>query len=426
MAPFRAYITFILFCSASLFLITCSSEHTSPTSPDTARPRVIATSPAAGATQVPTNTSVTVTFSESIDPNSVVVLINGLERGPISVTDSIVTLTLSNSLFQKVEYTGAVLAGIKDRAGNRMDSTYTWGFTTGFGPLGEKWTRQTSPTATRLNNVVRGSYEFLAVGATGTMLASDDGVAWAPLSFLPLADQLWSAYPIGDRYVVTGSPGTILASSGLGSWTQDTLVDSISNLYDIWVAFDGIYMVGTGGVSGTDGVVVKYVSPTSWTTVNLGPSRTPRSITQFGGSFVIVGDSGLVLTSTDGSIWDDHSLGQAWGALERVRWSDQAGKFIAVGAAIISSANGTDWTQHTFTSPKLFRDIGWTTLTVGGITYSLYCAVGDAGTICTSEDAVNWTPQDAGVTNDLYGIARGLVPTRFVVVGEGGVILTSE
>ena len=56
----------------------------------------------------------------------------------------------------------------------------------------------------------------------------------------------------------------------------------------------------------------------------------------------------------------------------------------------------------------------------------LFCAVGDGGRIMTSKDGFDWTEQNSGVIADLYGIAEGLLPTRFVVVGADGTVLTSE
>lgn len=230
----------------------------------------------------------------------------------------------------------------------------------------------------------------------------------------------------GDRYVVCGSPGTLVSAHDILSWTQDSLGGSVANLYDIWVGFDGIYMVGTGGALGTDGVVVKYVAPADWSTMILGPGLTPRSITRSGNTFVVVGDSGLVFTSTNGTTWEDHGLGKIWGSLNKVRWAGHAGTFLAVGSAVMSSGDGVSWAQQSPKSTTLLRDISWTTLTVGSSTFALYCAVGDAGIVLTSEDRATWTLQHSGVTDNLYGIDRGLVPTRFVVVGENGVILTSE
>lgn len=422
----RCPLIFVLILIIALSMLSCSSDRSVPNRSDSTGPRVVATVPAAGATQVPTNTPVIVTFSEPIDPRSVLVLVNGFTRGPITIEDSVVTMTLDQRLFQNVEYFADIPPGVEDLAGNSMDSAYSWAFTTGFSPLGETWTEQTSPTTAQLNRVVRGSQYFLAVGSAGTILTSPDGLNWTSSTFDPAADQLWSAFPVGERFIVCGSPGTILASSEMDLWTQDTLADSITNLFDIWIALDGIYMVGTGGASGTDGILVKYSSPANWTSVNLGPHLTPRSITQFGNDLIIVGDSGLVMTSSDGTVWTDHSFDKFWGDLTKVKWAGQYGKLIAVGSAIVSSTDGITWSQHTATSSQLFRDVSWTHISVEGTTYKLACAVGDSGKVFISNDAINWTPQTTGITSDLMSIAQGLVPARFVAVGEGGVIYTSD
>jgi hypothetical protein len=411
---------------AALAVLAAACDQNRSTGPETEAPQVVSVTPAPGAAEVPTNATVTVTFSEPIDPVSVTVLVNGLVRGPVSVADSVVTLTLGNRLFQKVPYTAAVPAGVRDLAGNTMDSAYVWTFTTGFAPLGEDWTQETSPTTAQLNAIARGSQEFLAVGEGGTMLSSPDGLAWAPLAFQPQAPSLNGAFPVGDRYVVAASPGSLVASTDAFNWTEDRLPDSIATLNDVWVAFDGIYMVGTGGASGTDGIVVKYQTPTSWSSTTLGANLTPRSITGYPDGFVVAGDSGLIFTSTDGATWTNHSLGKTWAVLHRVRYDGHSGLLIAVGSAVITSPDGIGWTERTPKSSQPLHDVSWTTLTVGAETYALYCAVGHGGRIITSPDLINWTEQTSGVTADLRGIARGLTPTRFVVVGTGGVILTSE
>ena len=50
--------------------------------------------------------------------------------------------------------------------------------------------------------------------------------------------------------------------------------------------------------------------------------------------------------------------------------------------------------------------------------------VGDDGTIITSKDNINWTPQVSGTTENLLSVCKG--PDKFVAVGNTGVILTSE
>ena len=141
---------------------------------------------------------------------------------------------------------------------------------------------------------------------------------------------------------------------------------------------------------------------------------------------MVVGDSGLILTSPDGVAWTDESFPSYWGSLHKVRWDGQNDLLIAVGSAILTSPDGAVWTGRTPVGPPILRDLTWTSLNVAGTTHTLYCVVGDDGSVLTSADAVTWETHAAGVATDLCGIARGLVPTRFVAVGEGGVILTSE
>jgi len=62
---------------------------------------------------------------------------------------------------------------------------------------------------------------------------------------------------------------------------------------------------------------------------------------------------------------------------------------------------------------------------LNGVTYgnSLFVAVGDAGAVYTSEDAVTWTARASGTASNLYGVAW--VSARFVAVGADGTVITS-
>lgn len=422
----RSTRSLILILAAG-FIPGCGSGDESPVAPNTIAPRVISTSPASGANAIATNTTLTVTFSEAVKPATVRILLSGVPRGTMTVTDSIATVKLENRLLQWSDYTATVLEGVEDLAGNRMESNYVWAFATSFEPLGTEWTRRTSPAAATLHDVVRGSYEFLAVGADGFLQTSVDGIAWAAESFQPTADRLYAAFPIGDRFVVSGGePGALLASLGPHTWIEFALGDSVAHLFDILVTFDGIYMVGTGGAAGTDGVLVKYRSESDWTLTNLGADMVPRSITAFGEGYVIAGEGGLILTSSDGIAWHDASFPPGSDDLYKVRWDLQGNLLLAVGSTVLTSHDGEDWTERTPGASTRLRDVTWTRLNAGGITHTLYCAVGDGGTVLTSTDGLTWTNRSSGVTNDLYGITGGLVPTRFVVVGSDGVIVTSE
>ena len=98
-----------------------------------------------------------------------------------------------------------------------------------------------------------------------------------------------------------------------------------------------------------------------------------------------------------------------------------AGLYVAVGndGWIITSADGTTWTQRTpaggFTST--FYSVTWNG--------SLFVIVGDDGEIQTSPDGITWTHRtpSSGFTGDFYRVRWD--GTRFIAGGSGGEIQTS-
>jgi len=79
------------------------------------------------------------------------------------------------------------------------------------------------------------------------------------------------------------------------------------------------------------------------------------------------------------------------------------------------SGPGSTWTPRTSnTNQHLY-----------GVTYGngTFVAVGEGGTILTSQNGQNWTPRESGTTQPLYGVTYG--NGTFVAVGKNGTILTS-
>ncbi len=101
---------------------------------DTTPPTVTARTPAVGATGVATNTTVTVTFSEALQPDTAVLALTGPGGAAVAGTPSYnatsrtLTLTPSAALAASTSYTVTV-SGAKDTAGNTMNPV-TWTFTT--------------------------------------------------------------------------------------------------------------------------------------------------------------------------------------------------------------------------------------------------------------------------------------------------------
>lgn len=110
---------------------------------DTTPPTVSSTAPANGDKQVPLNSVINATFSESMNPDTInantfiVLTVNtsggANVPGTVSYTDSTKTATFTpiTLLNTNTTYTVTITTGVKDVAGNAMAATYSWSFTTG-------------------------------------------------------------------------------------------------------------------------------------------------------------------------------------------------------------------------------------------------------------------------------------------------------
>jgi hypothetical protein len=103
---------------------------------DTIAPTLTSTDPANGATGVPLNKMVSVTFSEPMDPLSISMTLNQgatVVPGTVSYTANTATFTPVANLAASTLYTATVGAGAKDLAGNVLvpSALNPWSFTTG-------------------------------------------------------------------------------------------------------------------------------------------------------------------------------------------------------------------------------------------------------------------------------------------------------
>jgi Bacterial Ig-like domain len=111
---------------------------------DTTRPQVTVVSPAVGATSVPITTTVTVTFSEAIDLDSINIdsirLFDAIEPAvncPVKAAaeGNVITFTPAEPLVYSRQYRAVVDSSLSDLAGNTMAADYTWTFSTADDPL---------------------------------------------------------------------------------------------------------------------------------------------------------------------------------------------------------------------------------------------------------------------------------------------------
>jgi hypothetical protein len=165
-------------------------------------------------------------------------------------------------------------------------------------------------------------------------------------------------------------------------------------------------------------------------------------VTYANGTFAAVTNQGNLLISTNGLIWSSQAIDQGvW--LVSIAYGN--GKWVVVGdkGTILVSSDLKTWVSATSATTNKLNGVLWNgppptgTALLQDQLLALWVAVGEAGTIVTSPDAINWTLQPAipGVTGFLHGITTNVnyypLPiseqsnNALLVCGASGVLLAA-
>jgi len=234
----------LLLIALAFGICSCSDdEKESPVMPDTSGPRVTATSPAAGDSNVVLDALINVTFSEEIDPLTITEFtfrIDNNVTGTVTRGSRSASFEPDSSLACGVTYTATITSAVTDISGNHMDANHVWSFTTIFGDLmplavGNRWEFQiinienpllpdTTYDTLRIvgDSLVQAEQWF--IDDEGTLLTNRDDGLWRikpggqPHLFLKypgIAGQIYSADPaINESIAIQGT--NVYVSTGFG------------------------------------------------------------------------------------------------------------------------------------------------------------------------------------------------------------------
>ncbi|MBK1694654.1 hypothetical protein CKO09_07870 [Chromatium weissei] len=328
----------------------------------------------------------------------------------VSSHTGVVSLTATpNSGYQFAGWDGAcldanVICNVPMTAAQDVTAT--------FAPItadtGSSWEQITitPPVTDWLYGVTWNGNTFVAVGASGKILTSPDGLTWTPQTSNTSAwctGVTWN----GSRFVVVCGAGKIVTSDDDGvTWVVRTSGTANTIYKSTW---SGSQFVAVGEV----GTILTSSDGLTWATQNSGTVNNLYGVTWNGSQFVAVGHAGTILTSTDGETWTSITPVTA-NNLERVAWNGN--KFVAVGSSgtILTSTNGSAWSTQT-SGTNSFYGLTWTG--------NQFVAVGLNGIILTSPDGETWTTQTSGTTKGLSGVTWN--GSKLVVTGETATVLTS-
>jgi uncharacterized delta-60 repeat protein len=335
-------------------------------------------------------------------------------------------ITFGNSTFVAVGDVGTILTSTEGIDWTSHDTgryNYLYGVTYGNNTFvavetagtiltssnGIDWTSGTAGSPYPLYGATYGNGTFVAVGDGGTIVTSTTGTAWTSGASGIYNTLLGAAY-INSTFVVVGN-GTILTSSDTAAtWTSSTSGPT----YDLYAATFGN---NTFVSVGTRGTILTSTDGASWTNADLGTTGNYFYGAAYGNNtFVVVGDAGeggrSIFTSSDGITWSNNTpSGTEWiSTLWSVTFGN--GTFVAVGSsgAIVTSTDGIDWTSNDFGT--------YDNLNAVAFGNGVFVAVGSSGTILTSSNGIDWTSRDSGSSNTFYGVTFG--NNTFVAVGDAG------
>ncbi|HMJ91006.1 MAG TPA: hypothetical protein VK530_14385, partial [Candidatus Acidoferrum sp.] len=353
---------------------------------------------------------------------------------------------------------GAVWKG--SAYGNRRFVCVAENGTTMMSTNATNWLRS-STGVSNMNRVAFGLGMFVAVGASGAIVTSNDGLSWTQRvsnssanftaitfgdgRFVAISDSSpnlddglvnsrngidWCAYPLptnaawraiaygNNNYVMVGANGTVMQSLG-----QPMILSPLTN--QIVCAEEPFALA----VQVTSSLPVQYQWQFMGTNIPGATNATfghDRAYLENSGAYrVIVSDGRIPAVSTG---WVQVNLCRAiehWvsqvpagsqsNSLNSIACNGDMLVAVGNGGAITFSADGVQWSS---------ADSG-TNVSLNAVTYGAgkFVAVGTRGVILSSPDGGTWTRQNSGTNGSLRGIA--FAQGNFVVVGGNTYVLTS-
>jgi photosystem II stability/assembly factor-like uncharacterized protein len=275
------------------------------------------------------------------------------------------------------------------------------------------------------NNLNQGAWSgslFSITGSNSVSITSADGESWNIVN-AGGADYYGrlhyvSTSPAYNIIVVYGTGGKISVSNDLGTtWSEKSAGTTSSFNGSSSYGVNRFYLVGYNGT-----IAFSSDQGNTWTLQNSGVTDNLLSIaiTYVSGTYyyIIVGDNGTILRSTDGSTWTKISSGGNT-QLRNITMPSSS-MIIAYGdnGVVLTSADyGLTWTQRTTGSSERIHGLSYVSAT------SKYLLAGRNGLLMTSPDAITWTAKNPGTLQSLQQANYYL--GKYIATAYNGVVSTS-
>ncbi|WP_080834903.1 cadherin-like beta sandwich domain-containing protein [Cohnella massiliensis] len=272
------------------------------------------------------------------------------------------------------------------------------------------WTKPDSGTLNDLRGISFGNGTFVAVGESGWIARSGDGVTWtgSPAIDTPFLLNGITFDDDHDKFVLVGYSGLIMTSVDGEAWANHQSTSGTAEPLESVAYGNGIYVA-----VGHEGTIVSSDDGENWTSRTSNTSEMLYGVAYGNGKFVAVGDGGTILISADGQNWSSRTSGTDW-YLGGIAYGN--GRFVAggsLGTTVSSFDMGENWTLGSAGAMSHLFGVSYTNGT--------FMAVGRDGTVATSADGTSWRPFPSPAPVELRSVAYG--KGMYVAVGNEGKIM---
>jgi len=237
---------------------------------------------------------------------------------------------------------------------------------------------------------------FVAVGDRASVFSSGDGVRWE-LELVP---------PSVTNSIFLGVGGDTNRLIAVGN--QGSLIYSLPNLFT---------NVTSTNISGMNTFVTNVINTLGIIWDALEPRFTTndlQGVCVFSNLFVVTGDNGKIYTSANGTNWTQHSTTVTRFLSSVTAWP---GGLVASGdnGNIHTSPNGITWTKRTTSTTNWLYRVRY----LG----DKLIAVGQNGSLYISLNGINWTKINLGITTWIHDVT--LIDDTYFLLGKQGLVMTS-
>jgi hypothetical protein len=311
-----------------------------------------------------------------------------------------VSALLSGAALNSLSYGGGLFVAGTDYDGFVVTS-----------PDGATWTQRVSRSDTfNLRAALYDGSRHILFSGAYFMTTSDDAVSWRQISIDPF-DTWANVAAYNGLFVVVGQYTSTIATSTDGALWKASPAPTFTDTPWFGVAGGG----GVYVVVGQGGYILSSTDAQTWTLRTSGTTQSLQQVRHLNSNFVAVGDAGVLLTSPDGTTWTSRSSGTS-SRLNSAAYG--AGLYVAVGTSgtIRTSPDLVTWTSRTSGVITALQDVTFAD--------GVFVAVGDLGVVLTSTDGITWTSRSAPTSDNFTCVAYGA--GLFVVWSHAGAITSPD